>query len=831
MSAAVPLRPARAHAGVRHVLAVLLPLCFVAPAAAQSLAEDHWISVLSSDATTAEKLRACVELQVVGTDRAIPLLAPLLPDPALGHAARHALAGIPTPAAGRALREALGSGSPPDALGLVASLAARREVDAVPLLERLATAAPPSSTELARAAVAALGEIGGDNARRTLERVLSTPELAESAALALLRDADRAIAGGDRPTAVRSAARVLATSVPEPIREAALRLHFLAEPGQLPQRWRDALLSRDGRQRRVALGVTADLPAAGFRELARGVLPRLPEEERAALLDLWLQRADPPAVADALPLLDESAPVVRAAALRILGVVGDASAVPALLRIAAAGDSERAAARVALTRVRGPGVTRALVAALATDGEGRQLEALRALGERGDPSAFAAIIPLASSDTPAVRNGALRALSGLAGPEDFEELLRLVTANVPGSRADEAAQAVGLALARQLDRAEPVFPAAVATALRSASPAARAALLARVAGAPHPVLRDAVRAGLGDADPAVRDAARGALVRTNDPALLDDALFLAAEATLDRDRDAAARTVVRLLRGPGAPPGPERLALLRALADAALTSGQRRAVLDGLSEVPPGAAVRLALEWLEHREIRPAVVAAVATLAPRIADATLAERALRRALAEAEDAESLRAIASSLEQVQARKGHLTAWRLARFPSPGTAPDRLLDTAFPPESPGFDSTRPAGEAADPLWRSLVVGSDARRPALLRDGDGTRHGVVYACTWIRAAGRTTARLVVGTSSPVRTYLNRRPIAEQRTVRDGEPMAVSLELEAGWNEVMLKLAETATGWSFSARLETEPDAPETLAWPGEVDAPRIVRENARR
>jgi HEAT repeat protein len=816
---------------VRHLLTVLLALCFVAPTAAQSSAEDRWISVLSSTTTSSEKLRACVELQVVGTDRAIPHLAPLLPDPVLGHAARHALAGIPSPAASRVLREALGSGNPPDAIGLVASLAARRDVDAVPLLERLVTAAPSSSTELTRVAVAGLGEIGGRDARRTLERFLTSPELAESAALALLRDADRALAGGDRPTAARSAAGILAAPVPEHVRESALRLHFLAEPEQLPQRWRDALLSRDALQRRVALAVTADLAPAGFRELARAVLPRLSEEDRAALLDLWLQRPAPPTVADALPLLNENALPLRSAAVRILAAVGDASAVPALLRFAAAGGNERAAARVALTRVGGPGVTRALVAALASDGEGPQVEALRALGERGDAEAFAAVVPLAASDAPAVRNGALRALAGLAGPEDFEVLLRLVSSNAPGSRADEAAQATGLALARQLDRADPVFPASVAAALRSASPATRAALLARVAVSPHPVLRDAVRAGLEDDDTAVREAARGALLRTNDPALLDDALFLASEATLDRERDAAARAVVRLLRGPGAPPSPERLALLRALADAALTPGARRAVLDGLTEVPPGAAARLALEWLDDREIRSAVVTAVATLAPRVADAALAERVLRRALAGADDAESLRAIASSLEQVQARKGYLTAWRLARFPSPGTAPDRLLGTPFPPESPRFDSTRPDREAANSAWHALAVAPDPRRPALLRDGDGTRHGVVYALTWIRASGRTTARFIVATSSPFRAYLNRRMIAEQPAVREGDPTAVSLELEAGWNEVMVKLPETATGWSFTARLETEPDAPETLAWPGEVDAPRIVRENARR
>ncbi len=815
--------PARFVATRRTLILAILAVALPMSGGLRGSTEDRWIDALAAGVPGPEQLRACVELQAHGTERAVPALARLLADPALAHAARNALTAIPAPAAGRALREALAAGSSPDPIGLIQSLAARRDSAAVALLSQLATA--PASEPVALAAIDALGEIGGEPARTALERHLTSATLQARAAAALAREADRALAAGDGSTAARLAARLLALPLPTGTRAAALRLQLLADPAPRLSRWSEVLLGPDGLARQVALGVTPELPTAGFSDAARATLAKLAPEEQALLLEVWLQRADGPALGDVRALVAAESPALRGVALRALAALGDASAIPDLLDVAAAAGESRSLARAALTRIGGEGATAALVLALGHGSAARQIEALRALADRGDAGAFSTLLPFAETESPPLRNAALRALAALAGPDDLASLIAIVQRAGRSGRADEVAQVIGFALARHLDGRQPDFPEALANALRSGAPSVRIALLPRVAGTSHAVVRDAVRIGLGDPDPEVRSAAREALFRTMDARLLDDALALACTDPSDRGREAAARTVIRLIRSPDAPRPPERVAALRALADAALSPGHRRAVLEGLNTLPPAPAVRLALEWVTDDDVRPAVLSAVASLAPRIPDPTAATAALRRALAAAEDPEDLRALAAALEQVRERAGYLTAWRVLRFAAPGIPADQLLATPFPPESPTLDPLLPGSDAETRGGPPLAVGSDPRRPARLRGGDRTLFGVAYARTWLRAAEPRTVRLVVDSPGSLRLFLNRRLLHEHRAPTAEPAAVIELPLEAGWNELLLKFPEAATDWSFSARLETESATDAVVPWPGASDPPRIA------
>lgn len=809
---------ATGHTWVLLLFVVLLPTSV----GLRGSTEDQWLATLAADVPKAEHLRACLELQAHGTERAVPALARLLADPQLGHAARNALTAIAAPAAGRALREALAAGSSPDPVGLIHSLAARRDAEAVALLSRLA--ASPANESVALAAIDALGEIGGEAARTALEQRLASSSLQTRAAAALVREANRALEAGDSRTAARLAARLLALSLPPGTRAAALRIQLLADPAQRLRRWSEAILGEDALGRQIAFGLTPELPTAGFREAARAALAKLSPEGQASLLEVWLQRADGPAIADVRAFLGAEVPALRQVALRALAAIGDASVIPDLLDVAATGDESRPLARAALTRVSGEGATAALLLALGDGAPARQIESLPALADRGETQAVPAILPFAEHESASLRNAALRALAALAGPNDLASLLTLLEGATGTGRADEIAQVIGFALSRHLDGPQPLFPKAVAAALRSGSSSVRIALLPRVAGTSHAEVRGAVRAGLGDPEPAVRAAARDALFRTTDSRLLDDALSVACTDPSDRGREAAARTVIRLIRSADAPPPPERLAALRALADAALSPGHRRAVLEGLPTLPPAPAVRLALEWVTDRDVLPAVLSAVADLAPKIPDPTAATAALRRALAAAEDPETVKALATALEQVRERAGHLTAWRVLRFAAPGRPADQLLATPFPPESPTFDAMQVGADTGVRGGLPLPVGSDPRRPALLRGGDRTLFGVAYALTWLRTTEGGTVRITIDSPNAFRLFLNRRLLHERQS-SPGEPAAViELPVEAGWNELLLKFPEAAADWSFSARLEADAAAGTVIPWPGASDPPRL-------
>lgn len=107
-------------------------------------------------ASTYAKAKACQQLALVGDATAVPALARLLADPQLSHYARFALEPIPGAAADEALREAAAKTQGRLLVGIVNSIAQRRDRNAIALLARLRT---HTDREIAQAAETALARI------------------------------------------------------------------------------------------------------------------------------------------------------------------------------------------------------------------------------------------------------------------------------------------------------------------------------------------------------------------------------------------------------------------------------------------------------------------------------------------------------------------------------------------------------------------------------------------------------------------------------------------------------------------------------------------------
>ena len=132
--------------------------------------EAKQLAVLASTADLHEKARACQELAVIGGPASVPALAALLNQEHLADYARSGLEGIQDRSAGDALRKALGELKGRYLAGAVNSLGVRRDVAAVPDLQRLAL--DPNSG-VADEALASLGMIGNAEAVKTLQKVLT----------------------------------------------------------------------------------------------------------------------------------------------------------------------------------------------------------------------------------------------------------------------------------------------------------------------------------------------------------------------------------------------------------------------------------------------------------------------------------------------------------------------------------------------------------------------------------------------------------------------------------------------------------------------------------
>lgn len=181
-------------------------------------------TILAGGGSRAAKDHACRRLALVGGADSVPHLAALLDDPALSHPARQALERIEDSAAAAALRGALATTTGARRVGVIASLAARGDADAVPLLAGLLGA----EATLAAAAARALGRLALPAAAAALATVPESAAAEVRAAVvdARLACADAILRRGDNEAARRiyEAIAVAVGDTPVSHRDRAVRI-------------------------------------------------------------------------------------------------------------------------------------------------------------------------------------------------------------------------------------------------------------------------------------------------------------------------------------------------------------------------------------------------------------------------------------------------------------------------------------------------------------------------------------------------------------------------------------------------------------------------------
>ncbi len=183
---------------------------------------DALIRILN-DAGSSEfqKAKACQRLGELGAKEAVPALSALLSHERLSTYARHGLEPIADPSADDALRGSLTKLKGDLLIGVINSIAKRRDAEAGPALAKMIYAADP---EVARAAASALGHIGGASSAKTLHTALEKTDGMKrmTVADAILVCTERLLASGSRDQALAIYASLSSTNVPKPARLAAM---------------------------------------------------------------------------------------------------------------------------------------------------------------------------------------------------------------------------------------------------------------------------------------------------------------------------------------------------------------------------------------------------------------------------------------------------------------------------------------------------------------------------------------------------------------------------------------------------------------------------------
>ncbi len=783
-----------------HLYYILACLLMLSAGSVRADEEQDLITILKSNAGLPQKCDACFRLRIIGTAKSVPVLAALLGQERLSHAARNTLEALPYPEAGRALRQALSESSGSIKAGLIDSLGWRRESQAVSLLAPLLSDA---DGVIASASASALGKIGGDEAVAALRTAAGNapPQVRVAVLEALLQCAEDLRAAGNQRGAARIYRDLFDGESPMRFRVAAWRGLVLSDAGSRKTLMVEALRESGHPARQAALMLIRDLDDAQVTQACVQQWDSLAADAQLAVLDASVKQGR-----NALPLvstaLNSPYPAVQVAALEAAGCVGDAKLVAVLAERAASGtEAEQAAARRSLSRLSADGVDRAILSLLGPSDPTIQVEAIDALRERGTPIAVAGrpLLDQARGGAPQVQQAALRALGYLSGTEQMSDLVAMLATEKNSGQADEVVKAL-VATAHRV-RAEDRAATLVLQQLPKAEGSNRAAMLVALAQLGSPMVRPALKRALGQADDSQlrEDALRALVTSGQDDSFVPDLLEVARASDKQVQRVLALRAAVRLI-DQGNSSADAKVRQLRQVMQAAERADEKRAALAALARIQTPAAMELACEHVSDASLRAEAAQAAVQIAQAISNTEPRKvaAALKMIVAAPVSAERREQAEGLLLEVASVQSYLREWEVAGpYMKEGQNYAQLFDIPFAPEE----------AEANVEWKPIAVRAEGDHPAYvdLLAALGGEQRVAYLRTQIEATELKPVILEIFSDDGVKAWLNGQLIHANNVARPimPEPDRVNVTLQKGTNALMLKVTQNNLPWGAIVRV----------------------------
>ena len=556
--------------------------------------ERELIAVLQSGASNDQKAITCKRLAIYGTREAVPVLAPLAVDPELSSWARTALEAIPDPSADIALREAAGKAQGRILIGVLTSIGHRRDAGAVGLLTEKLNGA---DADVASAAAAALGDIGGDAAATALQAALGTaPAGARTqVADATVRCADGFLAAGRRDDAIKLYDAVAKAEVPKHKVLEATRAAILARQAAGLPLLIELLHSTDKATFGFGLRTARELPGQDVTKALIAEVGRATPEHQVLLVAVLGDRADVSALPALRDLAIASPRPVRLAAIRATENLGTVAAVPILLAAATQTDTGPAqSAKAALARLPGKEVDADLLARL-PKATGRELQALiEAASLRRLTAALPLVVQRAGDPDPGVRGAAVAALGALGDAQHMPDLVARLEKSTDATEQAGLEKAILTISGREGAASLPSLFALSKSGNRSLRLVGLHAL-ASAGGAPALA---AVQAAANDADAGVQDEA----VRTlctwannwpDDSGIAMPLLALARSAKKESHRALALQGYLQYLRGDTTLKDADKVTQVSEALPLLKTAEARRSAISVIGAVPTAGALEL----------------------------------------------------------------------------------------------------------------------------------------------------------------------------------------------------------------------------------------------
>ena len=549
------------------------------------------LAELLSEATLECKSFICRQLWFIGTADSVPAISKLLTDEETADIACYAIGQNPSPKAGEALRKALDKVSPKVQIRIINLLGDRRDTQSVEAVGKLVFGA---EREVGEAAVAALGKIGGAQARKILVEVRAKgdSELQFAATDAYLRCAEELIAEGKAKQATIIYKELVGKSETAIIRSAAIK--GLADAGgqEAVSLVIAALQDENRTVRTTARSCVRTMRGQGVTESFAGELPKTLPDEQVLLIGALADRGDAAALPAIITAAKGANTEVRKAALQAVGKLGDASFVSYLVKtVTESIDSEEKSTAVnSLKLLRGKGVDDAIVKSMQNSQPSVRSQLIQVLFERNAVGTVPALLGEAVNPDRKVRKAAFKALSRLAGEKDLPSLVKLLVKLEDDSSRREAERAVVM-VSRKISDQSKQSDAVLAELRSEKRVAVRCSLLRALGGIANSNALEILSSALKETNPAVRDTAVRALAKWPNATAAEVLLEIYSNTQNEIHRLLSLRGFVRLLALPAEEhPIEKTLEMCRQAMHHARGPAEQKLVLSGLANVSdPGA--------------------------------------------------------------------------------------------------------------------------------------------------------------------------------------------------------------------------------------------------
>ena len=554
------------------------------PADAKAIETKLLAALTDAKATFECKQFVCRMLRRIGTDQSVDALGTLLTDAKLSHMARFALQRMPSPKVDAVLRDALAKVDDTLKVGIVSSIADRRDRKAVPALAKLTGAA---NADLAGSALAALGRIGGTEAAAAIGAAKVSKALEATRADAYLMCADVLVKEGKTAAAAAIYTKLSAKDNPKMVRVAAFGGLVATDPVKMMPRVMEMLKGSDVALQRAASRI---ITTAGGAEVTRAVATQLgamSDEGKVVLLTALATRADKAAALAVAATLSSKNPAVQTAAIRTLAVIGDASAVAPLTKAAAAGGTTGAAAIDSLARLTGDDVDKTIIASFVGGTSAERTALAKVAAMRQAASAVPCLLSNGAADPDVkARQASYEAIGALAGEKDLPRIVALLVANTRAAERATLEQALAVTAGRVKDVNTRSAPVIAALPKAGAATGNLLSVLARLGG---DNARKAVEGKLASAG-AKKDAIR-ALAAWGDAGPIDKLMGVARSESSMVNQVLALRGVIRLASMPSTRGDDQTVKILGEASTLAKRADEKRAILAALPRTAGALAI------------------------------------------------------------------------------------------------------------------------------------------------------------------------------------------------------------------------------------------------